>query len=253
MLLCVDNGIAFERGSILYHTSQDGLIYGQTDVLELPCSVLQVAFGELGSGHVALYIGDDRIIHAVATGVEETDSSAFITQEDGENGVLFIGAKIPANFSNHDQWPESLKEQLIVLAKEQVGKPYDIQFRHQKGEDGKFTCVGLVEFVFEQVGYDITPSGYYQGGPGGKTYTQTYDCISTGFFDWEGTNTFSQNVEFSKFEHPLADVLNVGMIHDDNRYLFFPYTQYLQESTVNTGTDTQNDIQPWLILLLSED
>ena len=227
-----------ERGAILYHSSKNDSIYGRAPELLLPESIGQIAFREMKSGHVGLYIGNNRIIHAVMPAVEETDSNNFVRQSDLDDGCKYIGAKVPVNYNNAAAWPEIKKDQLILLAKEQVGAKYDLQFRHQKGPyDDGFTCVGLVEYLFEQVGYDITPSGYYKGGPGGFTYTEIYNSESTLWQDWPGYNTFSQTVEFSKFEHPLASTLNVGMIHEGDRYMFFPYTQYLQTTTMAVATD----------------
>ncbi len=232
--------LALQRGAILYHTSKDDIIYGRTNVLELPCSTIQMAHREMKSGHVGLYIGNECIIHAVFPTVEETASENFIPQSDLDDGCRYLGAKVPLDFDDPLVWPEERVDQLMLLAREQVGADYDIQFRHQKGpyEDG-FTCVGLVEYLYEhaEVGYNITPDGYYAGGAGGKTYTQTYNCEATIWFDWEGENAFAELVEFSSFEHPLADALNVGMIHEGRRYMFFPYTQYLQTTTVGVPTD----------------
>ncbi|HOD35667.1 MAG TPA: hypothetical protein PLR20_08315 [Syntrophales bacterium] len=228
---------ALQRGAILYHTSKGDTIYGRTDVLELTCSVLDLALRDMKSGHVGLYIGDNRIIHAVTPTVEETASENFIPQSDLDDGCRYLGAKVPIGF---DAWPEEQVDQLILLAREQVGADYDIQFRHQKGpKENGFTCVGLVEYLFEEIGYDITPNGYYSGGAGGRTYTQTYNCEATLGIDWPGDNAFAEGVEFSSFEHPLADLLNVGFLRDgdDNRYMFFPYTQYLQATTVGVPTD----------------
>ena len=225
--------LALQRGAILYHTSRGDTLYGRTAALELPCSAIQLAHREMKSGHVGLYIGNERIIHAVTPAVEETASANFIPQRDLDEGCRYLGAKVPVGF---DAWPEEQVDQLILLAREQVGKPYDIQFRHQKGPD-EFTCVGLVEYLYEQVGYNITTDGYYSGGAGGLTYTQTYNCEATLWLDWAGVNTFAELVEFSSFEHPLADPLNVGMIHEDRRYMFFPYTQYMQATTVDVATD----------------
>jgi len=225
--------LALQRGAILYHTSRGDTIYGRAAALELPCSAIQLAHREMKSGHVGLYIGNERIIHAVTPAVEETASVNFIPQSDLDEGCRYLGAKVPVGI---DTWPAEQVDQLMLLAREQVGKPYDIQFRHQKGPD-TFTCVGLVEYLYEQVGYDITPSGYYSGGAGGLTYTQTYNCESSLGLDWAGENAFAELVEFSSFEHPLADPLNVGMIHEAKRYMFFPYTQYTQATTVDVATD----------------
>ncbi|MBN1827859.1 MAG: hypothetical protein JW884_01770 [Deltaproteobacteria bacterium] len=229
---------ALERGAILYHASQEGLIYGQTNQLILPCSVIEATNGELGSGHAGLYIGNGRIIHAIRFGVVEEESNNFITADDVDRGCQYMGAKVPVDYGSGAVWPPERKDQLIVIAREQLGKGYDFQFRHQKGTaSGEFTCVGFVEYVFEQVEFDITPNGYYQGGAGGKTYEQVYNCESTLWFDWNGTNTFAELVEFSKFEHPLADIGNVGFLHEGRRHIFFPYTQYLQTTTVGVATD----------------
>ena len=225
--------LALQRGAILYHTSAGDSIYGRTAALELPCSAIELAHREMKSGHVGLYIGNERIIQAVTPTVEETASANFIPQSYLDDGCRYLGAKVPVGF---DTWTEEQVDQLILLAREQVGKPYDVQFRHQKGPD-TFTCVGLVEYLYEQLGYNITTEGYYSGGAGGLTYTQTYSCEATLGFDWAGENAFAELVEFSSFEHPLADSLNVGMIHEDRRYMFFPYTQYMQSTIVDVATD----------------
>jgi hypothetical protein len=234
---------ALQRGAILYHTSKDDNIYGRAAELELPCSVIQLAFRDMKSGHVGLYIGNNRIIHAVTPTVEETASENFIPQSDLDEGCRYLGAKVPLDFDNPAIWPAERVDQLILLAREQVGADYDIQFRHQKGPyDDGFTCVGLVEYLYENIEgapYDITPNGYYSGGAGGRTYTQTYDCESTGWIEWDGENTFAEEVEFSRFRHPLVELLSVdvGMVHEGGRYMFFPYTQYLQATTVGVATD----------------
>ncbi len=230
------NAPAYERGAIFYHSSQGDLIYGRTSVLELPCSVIKAVFGELKSGHAGLYIGDGKIIHAVRAGVIETTSENFMTKEDIDGGAKFMGAKVPADYADKAKWPDERKDQLMLIAKEQVGKWYDLTFHKQTGAgSGDFTCVGLVEYVYEMAGYDITPQGYYQGGPGGKTDTQIYNCLETGFSDWEGVNTFAETVQFSKFSHPLEYL--AGLEHEGSKYMFFPYTQYIQATTVPAADD----------------
>lgn len=188
VLMIAGSGLALDRGAMLYHTSEDGKMYGLT-ALELPCSLLNVLLQEVGSGHVALYIGNERIIHAVSGGVEETNSRNFIPQSDLDRGFQYLGAKIPVNYNT---WTEAEKDQLILKAKEQVGADYDFQFRHQKGPyDDGFTCVGLVEYVYEQVGYNITPSGYYPGDGTGRSENQTYNCAETLWQDDTRQNSLS--------------------------------------------------------------
>lgn len=230
------SAFAYEKGTIFYHSSKGDLIYGRTSVLELPCSVIKAVFGELKSGHAGLYIGGGKIIHAVRDGVIETASSNFITKEDLEGGAKFMGAKVPVDYSDKAKWPDERKDQLVLIAKEQVGKWYDLTFHKQTGAgSGDFTCVGLVEYVYEMAGYDITPLGYYSGGPGGKTYKQIYNCESTAFTDVEGVNTFAETVQFSKFSHPLE--MFAGLEHEGSKYMFFPYTQFLQPTTVAVAED----------------
>ena len=227
---------ALEKGAMLYHTSAGGVIYGDTERLELPCSVLQAVLGQLKSGHAGLYIGDLRIIHAVLEGVVETDSKNFIPVDEKAEGVVYLGAKLPVNYDEPLEWSEERKEQIVLIAKEQVGKGYDILFQKQTGPDsGDFTCVGFVEYVYEQVGYTVTPLGYYKEGSGGKTYTQIYNCEATLWQDWDGVNTFAEEVQFSMFTHPLG--FCCGREFEDEKYMFFPYTQFLQASTMLVETD----------------
>lgn len=227
---------ALEKGALMYRTSADGIIYGKTDQLALPCSVLEAVLGELKSGHAGLYIGDRRIIHAVLEGIVETDSMNFVPVDEKVEGVVYLGAKVPVNYDDPAEWSEERKEQLVLIAKEQVGKGYDLLFQKQTGPDsGDFTCVGFVEYVYEQVGYTVTPMGYYDGGAGGKTYTEVYNCESTLWQDWDGVNTFAEKVRFSMFSHPLD--FCCGRQFEDLNYIFFPYTQFLQTSTMAVETD----------------
>jgi len=241
VLMIAGSGLALDRGAMLYHTSEDGKMYGLT-ALELPCSLVDILIlREVGSGHVALYIGNERIIHAVSGGVEETNSRNFIPQSDLDRGFQYVGAKVPLNYDNPAVWSDTRKSQLILFARQQVGKPYDTDFSHQKGEDGDFTCVGLVEYVYENfeggTGYDITPYGYYPGQGTGRSENQTYNCAETLWQDDTRQNSFANDVEFSQIEHPSANTLDMGREYNGERYIFFPYTQYLQSTTEATATD----------------
>lgn len=235
-LISAASAFSLEKGALLYHSSKGDTLYGRTDDLMLPCSPIDAFYGELKSGHAGLYIGNERIIHAIKYGVIEDLSNSFITKDDLDSGCKYIGAKLPANYNDPAAWPQERKDQLVVIAREQLGKAYDFTFHLQTGNgSGDFTCVGLVEYVYEEVGYDITPDGYYATGAGGRTYVQTYNCIVTAFLDWIGTNSFAENVEFSRIQHPLESL--AGRDYDGGKYIFFPYTQYLQTTTVAVPTD----------------
>jgi len=236
LLLVTGLSYGLERGALLYHTGAGGMIYGAQDMLELPCSVLQLVLEDLGSGHAGLYIGDNRVIHAVQSGVEEVDAIRFLSADELAEGYEILGAKVPVDYDDSNEWPEERKDQIILIAKAQVGKSYDLTFHRQTGPaSGDFTCVGVVEYVYEQVDYRITPVDYYDGGDGGKTYTEADYCSSTLFIDYTGENTFAYNVQFSKFSHPLD--FCCGREHDGLKHIFFPYTQYLQDTTVEVEVD----------------
>lgn len=241
VLMIAGRGLALDKGAILYHTSEDGKMYGLT-ALELPCSLVDILIlREVGSGHVALYIGNERIIHAVSGGVEETDSRNFIPESDLDRGFRYVGAKVPLDYDDLNIWSDTRKSQLILFAKQQIGKSYDIDFSHQKGEDGDFTCVGLVEYVYENfeggAGYDITTYGYYPGDGTGRSENQTYNCAETLWQDDTRENSFANDVEFSRIQHPSANTLDVGREHNGDRYIFFPHTQYIQATTTSVTTD----------------
>ena len=236
LMLPAGTSYSLEKGAILYHTGSGGMIYGAQDVLDLPCSALQLVLEDLGSGHAGLYIGDNRVIHAVQSGVEEVDAVRFLSAEELAEGYEILGAKVPVGYNNPSVWPRERKDQIVLIAKEQVGKSYDLTFHRQTGPgSGDFTCVGVVEYVYEKVDYRITPVDYYDGGDGGKTYTEMYNCSSTLFIDWTGENTFAYDVQFSKFSHPLD--FCCGREHEGVKHIFFPYTQYLQDTTVAVEVD----------------
>ena len=98
-----------------------------------------------------------------------------------------------------------------------------------------------MEYLYEQVGYDITPYAYYPETGTGKDDTQTYNCEWTGGGNWAGENTFAEQVEFSRFEHPMVELIewavDIGVVYDGGHYMFFPYTQYLQPTLEDTITD----------------
>jgi uncharacterized protein YycO len=241
VLLSAAPVLSLEKGAMLYHSGRGDILYGRNGVLTLPCSPLDAFYGELKSGHAGIYIGDQKIIHAVRDGVVEVASENFITQEDLDEGCKYLGAKVPVDFDNAAAWPQERKDQIVVIAREQVGKAYDFTFHLQKGNgSGDFTCVGLVEYVYEEVGYNVTPDGYYSTGAGGETKSQTYNCIVTAFTDWTGINSFAQTVEFSRIQHPL-DAL-VGREYEGGKYIFFPYTQYLQATTVAVPDDSDTPV-----------
>jgi len=124
---------------------------------------------------------------------------------------------------------------------------YDFSFKKQKGPgSGDWTCVGLTEKIYESSGIsnpgnisaleynpdyyalDITPDGF----------------DNRSFINDEG-DCFSKTLEFSKIEKqrdlrlPLPEIVgfNAGLEYQGERYIFLPYTQFLQNSLQNETID----------------
>lgn len=233
---------AMPPGTLLYRTTDDGKMFGYSGDL-LVESVAGVMTG-INPGHVGIYIGQeegiDYVVEALAGGVVKTKLEYFINEGLGEK---FLGAKIPKDLSPLRQ------AKAVTLAKNLAGAnlAYDTDFNKQKGPgSGDWTCVGLVEKIYESsdisnpanlsdleynssnYAIDITPDGY--------------DDYS--FYNKEG-DCFSKEREFSLIT-PRTDLIlplpekygfNAGFIYQGNRYIFFPYSQFLQTTLEEVVVD----------------
>ncbi len=247
-LLCILCPISFsyalEPGSLLFRTTSDGKMYGYSEK-----SLLEVSHGILtgiNPGHVGIYIGEENgehfVVEALAGGVVKTPARYFINNNLNEE---FLGAKIP----KQAQMVDRIKA--VKLAKSLVGLNlgYDFDFHKQKGPgSGDWTCVGLTEKIYESVsqsnphdwtnleyvpanyGIDITPDGFDNQ----SFINEDGDCLST-------------TLEFSKISRredlllPLPEKIgyNAGLEHKGDRYIFFPYTQFVQETLRDTAVDIE--------------
>ena len=230
---------ALEPGALLYRTTDNGKMYGYNSdsLLDIKNGVLT----GINPGHVGIYIGEENgehfIVEALASGIVKTPAKYFINESLKEE---FLGAKIPKEADIID------KLKAVKLAKSLVGLNlnYDFNFYKQKGPDsGDWTCVGLVEKIYESVNknnpYDWTSLEYNPNNYGLDITPDGFDNYSV--FNNEG-DCFSQEVEFSKIARrqelllPLPEIVgfNAGLEYRGERYIFLPYTQFIQPTLKNT-------------------
>jgi len=233
---------ALPVGTLLYRTSDQGQMYGYNNP-ELIVTE-QGMVKHIYSGHAAIYVGQengiDYIVEALGDGVVKNRAEYFVNEALGEK---FLGAKIPSAATAEQA--EIAAEIAKRIAAENLG--YDIDFKKQKGPaDGDWTCVGLTEKVYESAdipnpenlgaleydpayyGLNITPDGF--------------DKIS--FYNSRG-DCFSKKKEFSKINRetemliPFPELIGfaAGLEHEGNRYIFLPYTQFLQPSLKSVTVD----------------
>ncbi len=233
---------AMPAGTLLYRTTDEGKMFGYSGdpLIE---ETLGVMTG-INPGHVGIYIGQedgvDYIVEALASGVVKTKLEYFINESLGEK---FIGAKIPRDLSPLRQ------AKAVALAKNlaQANLSYDIDFKKQKGPgNGEWTCVGLTEKIYESS--DISnPANLSDLEYNSLSYA--VDISPDGFDDYSFYNKegdcFSSDKEFS-YIAPRTDIIlplpetygfNAGLIYKGDRYIFFPYTQFLQESLEDVVVD----------------
>ncbi|HPY08432.1 MAG TPA: YiiX/YebB-like N1pC/P60 family cysteine hydrolase, partial [bacterium] len=242
-LLLPQTVFALTPGALIYRTTSQGKMFGYTTdkLLEISNGILT----GINPGHVGIYVGQGEdgehyVVEALAGGVVKTPAKYFVNEEEGEK---LLGVKIPQYASDLERF------KAVKIAESLVGKKlgYDFDFKKQKGPgNGDWTCVGLVEKVYESAGIsnpnnlkhleynpnfyavDITPDGFDNQ----SVINAEGDC-------------FAQNVEFSKIARrtnlilPLPEVIgfDAGLEHKGERYIFLPYTQFIQPSLVNERVD----------------
>ncbi|MFA6416882.1 MAG: LamG-like jellyroll fold domain-containing protein [Patescibacteria group bacterium] len=234
---------ALTPGALVYRTSSDGKMYGYSGNSLLEISEKGI-LEHINSGHVGIYIGqengDDYIIEALAGGIVKTPARYFVNDANQEK---LLGAKLPFQAT-----PLELAK-AVKIANNLVGKKlgYDFDFKTQKGpNDGDWTCVGLTEKIYESANVsnpnnlgsleydsnyyavDITPDGFdnrsFVGNEG--------DCFST-------TAEFSKIAARRELRLPLPEIVgfNAGLEYAGERYIFLPYTQFVQPSLRNEIID----------------
>lgn len=242
LFIPLTQALAMPVGTLLYRTSGDNKMYGYnvSDLIVAEKGKL----AHIYSGHSAIYVGQengiDYIVEMQPKGAIKVPAKYFVNEAQGEK---FIGAKIPINAS-----PLQIAK-AVSIAKNLASNnmAYDFDFKYQKGpKNSQWTCVGLNEKIYESANIsnptnlnsleynsdyyavDITPDGYDNQ----SIYNSSGDC-------------FASTLEYSKIERkknmliPAPELIgyDVGLEHDGNRYIFLPYTQYLQSSLKDVVVD----------------
>ena len=256
---------AMPPGTLLYRTSGGGKMYGYSNdpLFYSEKGIIKNVY----SGHAAIYIGqengEDYIVEAAENGIVKTPAKYFVNLAEGEK---FLGAKIPKNITPVEQ------AKAVAIAKSLVDKKlgYDFDFKTQKGPDsGAWTCVGLTEKIYESADIsnpqnlaaleynpdfyaaDITPDGFDNQ----SVVNQEGDC-------------FSRDYEFSKISRrtdlllPAPELIgyDAGLERNGERYIFVPYTQFLQPTLKDVpvditvassfnGAEIRGRVQTWGLIL----
>lgn len=233
---------ALPPGALLYRTSGDGKMFGYSGdpLVRSEKGILQ----EISPGHVGIYIGKengvDYVVEALADGIVKTPADKFVNAAAGEK---YLGAKIPKNLSPARQ------AKAVAIAKNLAEKKlaYDFDFKKQKGyASGEWTCVGLAEKVYESA--DISNPNNLQALEYDWNHYAvniTPDGLDHYSFTGEDGDCFSRDVEFSKIARrnqillPAPEIIgfNLGYEKDGERFIFLPYTQFLQPTLSEVKTD----------------
>lgn len=233
---------AMPPGTILYRTTDGGKMFGYSGH-PLIDFWNGIATG-INPGHVGIYVGEEEgisyVVEALSGGVVKTPLETFVNEAAGEK---LLGAKIPQNLSPLQQLKAvDLAKRLAVS-----DLAYDFDFKKQKGPgSGEWTCVGLVEKIYESANtsnpLDITSLEYDSNRYAINITPDGFDNYS--FYNKEG-DCFSRDKEFSLVARKTETILpfpeekgfNAGLIYKAERYIFFPYTQFLQNSLEDVVVD----------------
>ncbi len=240
--LSLSDCLALPPGALLFRTSSNGKMFGYSgdDLAEVDKGILKNIF----PGHVGIYIGKengvDYVVEALAEGIVKKPASQFVNTANGEK---YLGAKMPRSLTAVQQ----AKAVAIAKSLADSNLTYDFDFKTQKGpKSGQWTCVGLVEKIYESANIS-NPSNLMA-----LEYNQNYyavDITADGLDHYslvsDNGDCFSKDYEFSKIARrtnlllPAPELIgfNLGFEKDGERYIFFPYTQFLQSELVDVPTD----------------
>lgn len=233
--------LAMPPGTLLYRTGSNGKMFGyQGELIESAGGIITA----VNAGHVAVYIGkiegEDYIVEAISGGIVKTPAIYFLNRNENET---FLGARIPRKLSPIQQ------AKVVAIAKNlaESDLAYDFDFHRQKGaRSGDWTCVGLTEKIYESANIS-NPNNI-----GALEYDQRYyamDITPDGYDNYSPANKdgdrFSKEKEFSQiarrtdllFPFPEKIGYSAGLEKDGERYLFMPYTQFLQPSLETVPSD----------------
>lgn len=235
---------AMVPGALVYRTSSNGKMFGYSGdaLVESKKGIMK----DIYPGHVGIYVGQengvDYVVEALAGGVVMTPADKFVNEAEGEK---YLGAKIPKNLTAAQQ------AKVVKIARSLATKElaYDFDYKTQKGPySGQWTCVGLVEKIYESA--NISNPHNLEALEYDNDY-YAIDITDDGFDNYSIINDegdcFSTDYEFSKIARrknlllPAPELIgyDVGFEIAGERFVFLPYTQFLQPTLIDTPTDIQ--------------
>ena len=231
--------LAIPNGTLLYRSSAGGKIYGYNTNELFKLNLIGKNKIKVNSGHVGIYIGKEKgidyVVEAVNNGIQKTPAKYFINKGIGEK---FIGAKIPLKATKKQ------RDKVVMIAEDLAKKQlkYDFDFKNQKGpKSGQWTCVGLTEKLYESANINIK-NNHLAYNPANYAINITPDGYDDkSIYNPKTRDVFSRLVEYSKISRrpSLGEIIgfNCGKEHNNKRYFFLPYTQFIQPSLKNVKVD----------------
>ncbi|MCF7906916.1 hypothetical protein K9K85_01380, partial [Patescibacteria group bacterium] len=252
---------ALPWGSILYHTSESGKMYGYNNFEFSPIS------SKFYPGAVGIYIGKSKkfgwplVVEVDYGQVRIIPAQYFVDLDRGEE---FVGAKIPKDFNYSLKAAKSIMRKIIA----QEGELFDHTYAQQKGpQSGDWTSVGFVEKIYESTSaphltyhpdplmnyshYDIniTPDGFDKQ----SKINDSGDCFSLSQ-EFSALHQFGQGDFWSQFAFKeLKDIIKKlktkidlsqflslsiwGKNYGGDSYFFFPATQFNQKTLRDVDLD----------------
>lgn len=241
-------------GDLVYRKSHDK-IFGEHGVQDCDYLTPPILLGEgVYVGHVGIYTGSRQIIHALGwesfglpiTGfVVETpldplkNTLTFYEDSDQQDGVrdhVALGAKAHIRLKDNPD-AKRLRDNIILLARDQLGEGYDNGGGQQKGlGPNDWTCSGFVEKVYESCNSAnlLKPEPYGDQSPYEGGLNITRDGVA-----WVA-DSFSCNfqtlVEFTQLPELSGAIwgraFRQGLV--THYFAFFPYTQYQQPTLTDS-------------------
>ncbi|OQX70871.1 hypothetical protein B6D52_03230, partial [Candidatus Parcubacteria bacterium 4484_255] len=257
------NAFALSWGSILYHTSEDGKMYGYNN---FESSFL---YGQIYPGAVGIYIGKGKktgvplVVEVDYGEVRIIPAKYFVDTDKGEK---FVAAKIPKNFEYSHQISKSIMRKIIA----QEHELFDYTYANQKGpQSNEWTSVGFVEKIYESANaphltyhpeplmnyshyaINITPDGFDSQ----SEINESGDCFSLSqefskihklgkgdFWEQFAFKEFKDIIKMLGTKIDISKILTInvfGRNYGGERYFFFPATQLNQPNLKNVPIDIE--------------
>ncbi len=257
------NAFALPWGSVIYHTSEDGKMYGYNNFESSFIS------GQVYPGAVGIYVGKAQktgvplVVEVDYGEVRIIPAKYFVDIDKGEE---FVGAKIPQDFEYNHKIAKSIMRKIVA----QDHELFDYTYGDQKGpQSGEWTSVGFVEKIYESANaphltyhpdplmnysyyaINITPDGFDNQ----SEINESGDCFSLSqefskihklgqgdFWEKFAFKEFKEIIAMMKAEIDISKILTINILgynYEGERYFFFPATQFKQSSLKDVPVDIE--------------